>query len=113
MSALRAACDEAMAGGLRVVGLAGEAGIGKTRCAEALAAYARAPRLRRGLGSLRGGRGRARPTGRGGGVLRGAGRRARELLSARGAPEARTRRASRCGRASRAGWPSRRRGARW
>ena len=41
MSALRAACDEAIAGGLRVVGLAGEAGIGKTRCAEELAAHAR------------------------------------------------------------------------
>ncbi|MEO8689399.1 MAG: AAA family ATPase [Solirubrobacteraceae bacterium] len=41
MTALRAACDEAMGGGLRVVGLAGEAGIGKTRCAEELAAYAR------------------------------------------------------------------------
>ncbi len=41
MSALRAACDEALAGGLRVVGLAGEPGIGKTRCADELAAYAR------------------------------------------------------------------------
>lgn len=40
MSALRAACDKAIAGGVRVVGLAGEAGIGKTRCAEELATYA-------------------------------------------------------------------------
>ena len=42
MSALLAACEEAIAGRLRVVGLAGEAGIGKTRCAEELAAHARA-----------------------------------------------------------------------
>ncbi len=42
MRALLAACEEAMAGTLRVVAVAGEAGIGKTRCAEALAAQARA-----------------------------------------------------------------------
>ena len=60
MRALLAACDEALAGALRVVALAGRGGDRQDALRGGAGRAGARPRLPRGLGRVRGGRGRAR-----------------------------------------------------